>query len=183
MTIALAESVIPRIDKRLIHSVKQPQSWLQLKANYLAAVNDKSVWWQTKKFAAYFKARSIKNQVLLLGDLHQFVYHQFPYGADGFKQQEIKQPAICFHYRHEGVDCKDKTRLILDCCRHLGISASLVFLGFEPKEKRGLIYVRGHVYLVVYIGGERIVIDATLPNFGEEYQDDKIIHKEEILCC
>lgn len=182
MTIALAEQTIPRVDRRLLHSPKRPESWLQLKARYLAEINDESVWWQLAKFAPYFKARRPKRQALLLGDLHQFVYHHFPYGADGFSQQEIKQPAVCFHHRHEGVDCKDKSRFILDCCRHIGVSASLVLLGFAPQKAKGIYYVRGHVYVVVHLGEQRLVIDATLPEIGQEYQDSTIIYKEEILC-
>lgn len=181
MTIELAERLIPKIDSSLLYQDRYPQNWSEIKSNFLASINDKKIWWQLEKFASHFYGKTLQEQIRFLEKLHQFVF-EMPYQSDGFKQQEIKQPAVSFHERKKGLCCKDKSRFLLACFRHLGISASFILIAFRPKKKGKNLDIKGHIYTAVYLGNQKIIIDSTLPLFGVEYQSEKIIHKEEILC-
>ena len=115
--------------------------------------------WQAEKIAKKLKADTL---LKTLENVHQFIYNNFQYKPDD-DVQHIQSIACAWQSREGGINCKGYSTIASSILQQLGIRHYIRRVSYD-----GTNYT--HVFVVVPVNNQEIIIDGTLPEFNHTTQ-------------
>lgn len=143
------------------------------------AINNMAKWatkyqHHTKKLSVIFAKQGLKETC---SELHSFLYNNFQYKIDGFKQN-LRSPACSWATRNEGIDCKSYSIFASTVLLNLGVNHYLRRI--KQNKNEGF----SHVYVIIPMNQQQpkklndgyYTIDGTLPFTSEPmyYKKDDV---------
>lgn len=126
---------------------------------YIAQIVDKYNW-QVKEVAKTLKASS---KWETCKNIWEFVYNHYQYHEDQTGVEQLRTPAKAWADRATGVDCDCMSITIASFLKQLGIRYIFRITKYDKKDFQ-------HIYIVVPVDSENIIIDCVIGLFNYEKQ-------------
>ncbi len=111
--------------------------------------------WQAGKIAKRLKADTL---LKTLENVHQFIYNNFQYKPDD-DDQHMQSIACAWQMREDGINCKGYSTVASSILQQLGIRHYIRRVSYDGDNYT-------HVFIVVPVDNNEIIIDGTLPRFN-----------------